>query len=81
MATQTRTNARVEHSAAIAAYAKAKGIDDSRAGKQFRAVLRANMDKIKTADPSFKHDKNAPWPSHSRKVLADLFPTVAAFKG
>lgn len=80
MATQNRT-ARIEHSAAIATYAKAKGIDDSRAGKQFRAVLRANVDKIRSADPTFKHSKNSPWPSHSRKVLAELFPSVGAFKG
>ena len=72
--------ATIEHSAAIAAYAKAKDIDTTRAGKQFRAVLRANADKYVKAGGK-QHAKNAPWPAHPRKALRELFPTVPAFKG
>lgn len=72
---------RVEHSDAIAAYAKLKGIDNVRAGKLFRSRLRANFDIIAKKDP--KHygakgtikkvsNNNAPWGSHSRAVLRDL---------
>lgn len=72
-------SARIEHSAAIAAYAKAKGIDDVRAGKQFRAVLRANTaDYVKAGGA--KHVKNTPWGSHPRKALAKLFPNVKAYR-
>lgn len=70
---------RVEHSAAIAAFAKAKGIDDVRAGKQFRAVLRANADTY-VKNGGTKHVKNTPWGSHPRKALRALFPNVKAFK-
>lgn len=72
--------ATIEHSAAIAAYAKSKDIDTVRAGKQFRAVLRANNDKYLKAGGK-AHEKNAPWPAHPRKALAALFPSVPAFKG
>jgi hypothetical protein len=70
----------VPHSAAIAAYAKAKNIDEVRAGKQFRAVLRANADTYKK-NGGKAHVKNAPWSDHPRKALAVLFPTVPTFKG
>lgn len=70
----------VAHSAAIAAYAKAKNIDEVRAGKQFRAVLRANADTYKK-NGGKAHQKNAPWGDHPRKALAALFPTVPTFKG
>jgi hypothetical protein len=92
--TQTTTNAQpkadakpkrtrsatVTHSAAIAAYAKAKNIDEVRAGKQFRAVLRANADAYKK-NGGKTHAKNSPWGDHPRKALAALFPTVPTFKG
>lgn len=70
----------VPHSAAIVAYAKAKNIDEVRAGKQFRAVLRANADTYKKLGGK-PHEKNAPWGDHPRKALAQLFPTVPTFKG
>jgi hypothetical protein len=70
---------RIEHSAAIAAYAKAKGIDDVRAGKQFRAVLRANTAEY-VKNGGAKHVKNTPWGSHPRKALAKLFPNVKAYR-
>lgn len=72
--------ATVPHSAAIAAYAKAKNIDEVRAGKQFRAVLRANADTYKK-NGGTTHAKNTPWGDHPRKALAALFPTVTSFKG
>jgi len=72
--------ATVPHSAAIAAYAKAKNIDDVRAGKQFRAVLRANADTYKK-NGGKEHAKNSPWGDHPRKALAALFPSVPTFKG
>lgn len=72
--------ATIEHSAAIAAYAKSKDIDTVRAGKQFRAVLRANAAKYIKAGGK-EHTPNAPWPAHPRKALATLFPSVPSFKG
>lgn len=71
--------ATIDHSAAIAAYAKAKNIDTTRAGKQFRAVLRSNADTY-VKNGGKKHAKNAPWGTHPRKALLALFPTVKAFK-
>lgn len=70
----------VPHSAAIAAYAKAKNIDEVRAGKQFRASLRANVDTY-TKNGGKTHAKNSPWGDHPRKALAAIFPTVPTFKG
>lgn len=70
----------VEHSAAIAAYAKAKKIDTTRAGKLFRAKLRANTDAYKK-NGGKPHVKNAPWGAHPRKALAAIFPDVPTFKG
>lgn len=78
--TRKRRAPRVEHSAAIAAYAKHKGIDEVRAGKQFRAVLRANVATY-VKNGGTKHVKNTPWGSHPRKALAALFPNVKSFKG
>jgi hypothetical protein len=72
---------RIDHSAAIAQYAKAKGIDTTRAGKLFRARLRANFDTIAKCDAkhygkngTFKREANdkRPWGTHSRSVLKDL---------
>lgn len=77
--TRTRSTT-VPHSAAIAAFAKAKNIDEVRAGKQFRAVLRANADDY-AKNGGKAHVKNAPWGDHPRKALAALFPTVPSFKG
>lgn len=79
--TAKRTKAStVPHSAAIVAYAKAKNIDEVRAGKQFRAVLRANADAyVKNGGKA--HTKNSPWADHPRKALAALFPSVPTFKG
>lgn len=72
----------VSHSAAIAAYAKAIKTDEVRAGKLFRAKLRANADVLaKHKSPSAKHAKNAPWPDHSRTALREIFPNVQSFKG
>jgi hypothetical protein len=71
--------ARIEHSAAIAAFAKARGIDEVRAGKQFRAILRANADRYVKLGGA-KHVKNTPYGSHPRKALAALYPNVKAFK-
>lgn len=76
-----RANARIEHSAAIAQYAKAKGIDTTKAGKLFRARLRANFDVIAKNDPkhygakgTVKRNANdkRPWGTHSRKTLKEL---------
>lgn len=73
--------ARIEHSAAIALYAKAKGIDTTKAGKLFRARLRANFDVIAKKDAknygakgAFKQQYNdkRPWGTHSRAVLKEL---------
>ena len=65
---------KIEHSAAIAAYARAHPKDPS--AKGMRRVLRANKD----ADKAYaKHVKNAPWPSHNKAVLARLFAQDAAF--
>lgn len=77
---QRTRKATVPHSSAIAAYAKAKNIDEVRAGKQFRAVLRANADTYKK-NGGKTHAKNSPWGDHPRKALAALFPTVPTFKG
>jgi hypothetical protein len=79
-AKRSTRKATVPHSAAIAAYAKAKNIDDVRAGKQFRAVLRANADTY-VKNGGKQHAKNSPWGDHPRKALAALFPTVPTFKG
>lgn len=70
----------VEHSAAIASYAKAKNIDTTRAGKLFRARLRGNPD-VYVKNGGKPHVKNAPWSAHPRKALAAIFPDVPAFKG
>lgn len=72
--------ARVEHNDAIKAYAKAKGIDDVRAGKQFRAVLRANREAY-VKNGGTPHVKNTPWGSHPRKALKTLFPAIKQFQG
>jgi hypothetical protein len=73
--------ARIEHSVAIAQYAKAKKIDTTKAGKLFRARLRANFDVIAKRDPkhygpkgTFKNVANdkRPWGTHSRAVLKEL---------
>lgn len=74
-------SARVDHAAAIVAYAKIKNVDTTRAGKLFRARLRANFDTIAKRDPKhygakgqFKVTANdkRPWGDHSRAVLKDL---------
>jgi hypothetical protein len=78
---QKRGPARIEHSAAIAAYAKARNIDTTRAGKLFRARLRSNFATIAKNDPkhygpkgTFKVNANdkRPWGSHSRATLKQL---------
>jgi hypothetical protein len=80
---------RIEHSVAIAAYAKAKGIDTATAGKLFRSRLRTSFAKIAKSDGTNYGSKGKvkrqandkrPWGTHSRAVLADLFPEVSAFK-
>lgn len=80
---------RIEHSAAIAAYAQAKNIDTARAGKLFRSRLRTNFDVIAKRDATnygakgkVKRTANdqRPWGSHSRAVLAEVFSDVPAFK-
>jgi hypothetical protein len=73
--TRTRTaDKRIEHSAVISMYAEAHPKDPS--AKGLRRVLRANRD----ADKAYKtHQKNAPWPAHSRKVLLALFENDPAF--
>jgi hypothetical protein len=69
-----RVTGKIEHSAAIAAYARAHPKDPS--AKGMRRVLRANRD----ADVAYKrHVKNAPWPAHNKSVLAKLFASDAAF--
>jgi hypothetical protein len=65
----------IEHSAAIVAYAKAKNIDETRAGKQLRAVLRANADAYQK-NGGKRHEKNSPWPAHPRKAMKVLFPSI-----
>lgn len=80
--TSTPRKRTIEHSAAIAAYAKAAKLDEVRAGKLFRAKLRANVAVLnKHKSPSAKHAKNSPWPAHSRSALKELFPNVPQFKG
>jgi hypothetical protein len=69
-----------EQTTTTAAPAKAKNIDEVRAGKQFRAVLRANADTYRKQGGK-PHAKNSPWGDHPRKALAALFPTVPTFKG
>jgi len=72
---------RMDHSAAIAAFAKHHGIDTVRAGKRFRARIRANTDVTAKLDKSSKpHVKNAQYDSHSVVVLRTIFPEVPAFK-
>lgn len=71
---RTTLAGKIEHSAAIAAYARAHPKDPS--AKGMRRVLRANKD----ADKAYaKHVKNAPWPAHNKAVLAKLFANDAAF--
>lgn len=69
----------IEHTAAIAAYAATRQIDTARAGKLFRARLRANADTY-TANGGKAHEKGAPWAAHPRKSLAAIFPNVQAFR-
>jgi len=79
---------RIDHSAAIAAYAKAKNIDTTRAGKLFRSRLRSSFATLAKADPKQYGPKGAikreandrrPWGSHSRTALAQVFPEVPTF--
>lgn len=71
---RTTLSGKIEHSAAIAAYARAHPKDPS--AKGMRRVLRANKD----ADAAYKkHVKNAPWPAHNKAVLGKLFASDAAF--
>lgn len=72
--------ARVEHSAAIASYAKAKNIDTVRAGKMFRAKLRANVE-VYRKNGGTAHVRGSAWGSHPRKALAAIFPDVKSFRG
>lgn len=83
-----QTSTRIEHSAAIAAYAQAKGIDTSSAGKLFRSRLRTNFAKVSKGDATHYGAKGTvkkqandkrPWGTHSRTVLSELFPEVPAF--
>lgn len=77
-ATARKTNAKantIEHSAAIAAYAASRNIDTARAGKLFRARLRANVEAY-TSNGGKAHEKGAPWGAHPRKALAAIFPNV-----
>lgn len=76
-----RAPARIDHSAAIAQYAKARGIDTTRAGKLFRARLRSNFDTIAKNDPKHYGPKGTvkqnandkrPWGDHSRATLKSL---------
>lgn len=46
------TNARVEFTKIIAAHAKRRGIDTTRAGKEVRAKARREFDKLAKLDPS-----------------------------
>lgn len=78
-AKRTRS-ASIEHSAAILAFAKAKDTDPVKAGKMFRARLRANPD-VYTKNGGKAHAKNTAWAAHPRKALAAIFPDVQSFKG
>lgn len=82
------TVARIEHSAAIRAYATAKNIDTTRAGKLFRSRLRSSFATLAKLDAksygpkgTVKREANdrRPWGTHSRKALAEIFPEVPAF--
>lgn len=82
------TAARIDHSAAIAAYAKAKNIDTTRAGKLFRSRLRSSFATLAKLDAknygakgTIKREANdrRPWGTHSRAALASVFPEVTTF--
>jgi hypothetical protein len=83
-----RTNGtvkRIEHSAAIAAYARAHPTDPT--GKGFRAHMRRNFSRMTKMDPTAygpKGTKRAtndrvPWPAHKASVLREVFASDAAF--
>ena len=82
------TTARVDHSAAIATFAKHKGIDTTSAGKLYRSRLRSSFATIAKNDPknygpkgTIKREANdrRPWSSQARTTLALVFPEVPAF--
>jgi hypothetical protein len=76
--TRAPKSERVEHSAAIAQYARMKNVDTTRAGKLFRARLRAQFAVVAKQDPrhygangKYKIEANdkRPWGDHSRATL------------
>lgn len=78
MSNNTQNANVITHSAAIAAFAKTKDIDTTRAGKLFRARLRGNADEY-TKNGGKAHTKNSPWSDHPRKALQAIFPDVPTF--
>lgn len=53
-----RANARNDFSKLIAAHAKRRGIDTTRAGKELRAKARREFDKLAKLDPSLLKAKS-----------------------
>jgi hypothetical protein len=76
---------RIEHSAAIAAYAPSDLTDPT--GKGFRAHMRRNFARMTKMDPTAYGPKGAkratndrvPWPAHKASVLREVFASDAAF--
>lgn len=78
---RAKSDERIDHSALIAAFASAKGVDTVRAGKLMRGKLRANFARVAELDGehygpngSVKREANdkRPWTTHSRAVARDV---------
>jgi hypothetical protein len=74
---RTRTNARTEFTKIIAAHAKARKIDTTRAGKEVRAKARREFDKLVKLDPALAKVKSSAndgnrWPALNANATAHL---------
>lgn len=72
-----RANARMDFTKIIAAHAKRRGIDTTRAGKEVRAKARREFDKLVKLDPSLAKVKSAAndgnrWPALNANATKHL---------
>lgn len=78
-----RTNARTDFTKIIAAHAKRRGIDTSRAGKEVRAKARREFAALVKLDPSLAKVKSAAndgnrWPALNAQATAHILARKSA---
>lgn len=78
-----RANARTDFTKIIAAHAKRRGIDTTRAGKELRAKARREFDKLVKLDPALGKVKSAAndgnrWPALNANATKHLLTSKSA---